>query len=212
MSVNDKKYIGLTLEKLKGTIWNNFMREWKNNAEQYKTKKEFIPKFLEMEFYEEGSLDSFSPSDYKPFISKLKNSNLIRSDVDYEDIVINICANFEKEIIEEQLKMEALGNQESNKIKKENLKFMNNEKEIVEVVGSDELVNQLICEFDLGTLDRQEEQEKIYEILKEAKTLDETALDTGYSYSDYVRYSDLGQGQLSSIIVINYKEKNLYNK
>lgn len=79
-----------------------------------------------------------------------------------------------------------------------------------ECVGFDELINQLIYEFDLETLDRQEAQEKIQEILKEAETLDETTTADGYSYSDCVKYSDSRQSQLSSILSINYKEKNLY--
>ena len=37
---------------------------------------------------------------------------------------------------------------------------MNNEKETFELVGSDELQNQLMCEFDLGNIDRQKAQEK----------------------------------------------------
>lgn len=79
-----------------------------------------------------------------------------------------------------------------------------------ECVGFDELINQLICEFDLETLDRQEAQEKIQEILEKAKILDETTTADGYSYSDCVKYSDSRQSQLSSILSINYKEKNLY--
>ncbi len=79
-----------------------------------------------------------------------------------------------------------------------------------ECVGFDELINQLICEFDLETLDRQEAQEKIQEILEKAKILDETTTADGYSYSDCVKYSDSRQSQLSSILSINYKEKKLY--
>lgn len=96
---------------------------------------------------------------------------------------------------------------ESENIKKEDLKSMDN-KEVFEGVGYDELSNQLICEFDLGNLDRQEAQEKIYEILKESKILDETVTEDGYSYNS--KYPDSRQSQLSSIISINYKEKNLY--